>query len=57
MCIYIYIYSIHILYIFYKKNCVVDRDAAAAGQPSHPAIQELGPGPRFFRGHPGPILA
>jgi hypothetical protein len=43
--IYIYIiYIIHILYIFYAENCVVDRDAAAAGQPSHPVIQELGPG-------------
>ena len=45
-CIYsIYrIYYIHILYICYAENCVVDRDAAAAGQPSHPVIQELGPG-------------
>ena len=38
--IYIYIYSIHILYIFYAKDCVVERDAAAGqppGQSSHPA--------------------
>ena len=34
--IYTYIYP-----IFYAKDCVVERDAAA-GQPSHPAIQQRG---------------
>ena len=45
--IYIYKYSIHILYIFYAKDCVVERDAAAGqppGQPSHPAALDPGPG-------------
>ena len=56
--IYIYIY-INILYIFCTYSMqriayVVERDAAA-GQPSHPAIQELGPGAPFIGG-PGPRL-
>ena len=39
--LYIYIY-IYILYIFYAKDCVVERDAAAGqppGQSSHPAAR------------------
>ena len=49
--IYIYIYSIHILYIFYTKDCVVERDAAA-GQPSHPAARPRAPGPSHWRRGP-----